>query len=76
MVGQVGGVVAVMRPTAIKGDAAVAHYDALMTTSVAGRQGRLADYYLSTDEPPGVWWVQAASTLGLSGESRREGFEL
>jgi len=64
-----------MRPTAIKGNNAVAYYDALVTDpKVAQKPSRVEDYYLSTVEPPGVWWGQAAAELGLAGESRREDF--
>ncbi len=62
-----------MRPTAIKGNNAVAYYDALVTDpKVAQKPSRVEDYYLSTDEPPGMWWGQAAAELGLAGESGRE----
>jgi len=64
-----------MRPTAIKGSNAVAYYDALVTDpKVAQKPSRVEDYYLSTDEPPGMWWGQAAAELGLVGESGREDF--
>ena len=64
-----------MRPTSIKGDNAVAYYDALVTDpQLAQKPSRVEDYYLSTDEPPGVWWGHAAAELGLVGESRREDF--
>ena len=64
-----------MRPTAIKGGGAVAYYDALVTDQGAARRSsRVEDYYLSTDERPGVWWGQAAAELGLVGESGREDF--
>jgi len=64
-----------MRPTAIKGDHAVAYYDALVTDpKVAQKPSRVDDYYLSTDEQAGVWWGQAAGELGLVGESCREDF--
>src|SRR5512140_559914 len=64
-----------MRPTAIKGENAVAYYDALVTDqAVASKPSRVEDYYLSTDEQPGVWWGHAAAELGLIGESSREDF--
>jgi len=64
-----------MRPTAIKGGNAVAYYDALVTDpQLAQNPSRIEDYYLSTDEQPGVWWGQAAAELGLVGGSRREDF--
>src|SRR6202171_4593380 len=64
-----------MRPTPIKGESAVAYYDALVTDEeVARRPSRVEDYYLSTDEQAGVWWGQAAGELGLVGESSREDF--
>ncbi len=64
-----------MRPTSIKGDNAVAYYDALVTDpQLAQKPSRVEDYYVCTDEPPGVWWGQAAAELGLVGESRREDF--
>jgi conjugative relaxase-like TrwC/TraI family protein len=69
------GANAMMRPTAIKGDKAVGYYDALVTDEdVARKRSRVEDYYLSTDERPGVWWGHAAAELGLAGESRREDF--
>lgn len=64
-----------MRPTAVKGENAVAYYDALVTDeAVAQKRSRVEDYYLSTDEQPGVWWGHAAAELGLTGQSRREDF--
>jgi conjugative relaxase-like TrwC/TraI family protein len=64
-----------MRPSAIKGERAVVYYDSLVADgTVAQKRSRVEDYYLSTDEQPGVWWGGAASELGLAGESRREDF--
>ena len=64
-----------MRPTAIRGDAAVAYYDSLVADPRQLQSGRgVEDYYLSTDELPGVWWGAAAAELGLVGESSRENF--
>ncbi len=64
-----------MRPTAIKGDHAVAYYDALVTDPVvAQKRSRVEDYYLSTGEQPGLWWGQAARELGLMGVCSRQDF--
>ncbi len=64
-----------MRPTSIKGDNAVAYYDALVTDpQLAQKPSRVEDYYVCTDEQPAVWWGHAAAELGLVGESRREDF--
>jgi conjugative relaxase-like TrwC/TraI family protein len=64
-----------MRPTAIKGDRAVAYYDTLVPSHVhARRRGRAEDYYLSTDEQPGLWWGAGATALGLDGEASEDEF--
>ena len=64
-----------MRPTAIKGAASVAYYDTLVPDDKQQRSGeRVEDYYLSTDEQPGVWWGAGAAELGLAGEGTREQF--
>ncbi len=64
-----------MRPTAIKGARAVAYYDTLVPDQEQVVSGeRVEDYYLSTDEQPGVWWGAAAGELGLVGEGSRDEF--
>lgn len=64
-----------MRPTAIKGDRAVLYYDSLVPGQQPVRKGaQVEDYYLSTDERPGLWWGAAAGELGLQGEASREEF--
>src|SRR5262249_53394732 len=64
-----------MRPTAIKGDRAVAYYDTLVPDEArAQKPSGVEDYYLSTDEQPGVWWGAGAGELGLVGEGSAEEF--
>jgi conjugative relaxase-like TrwC/TraI family protein len=64
-----------MRPTAIKGQRAVAYYDTLVPTRAqAENPSRVEDYYLSTDEQPGLWWGTGATELGLVGEGSPEQF--
>ncbi len=66
---------AMMRPTAIKGQRAVAYYDTLVPAlAQAEHPSRIEDYYLSTDERPGLWWGAGAHELGLSGEGSPEQF--
>jgi hypothetical protein len=61
-----------MRPTAIKGDRSVAYYDTLVADEEQRRTGQgVEDYYLSTEEQPGVWWGAAAGELGLAREGTR-----
>lgn len=66
-----------MRPTSIKGDNAVAYYDALVTDpQLAQKPSRVEDYYLSTDEPPGVvsmrlGWRCCWCAIGLLGRLTR-----
>lgn len=64
-----------MRPTAIKGKRAVAYYDTLVPTQAhAEKPSRIEDYYLSTDEQPGLWWGSGAGELGLVGEGSADQF--
>src|SRR5579884_973546 len=64
-----------MRPTAIKGQRAVAYYDTLVPAGTEPEHtGRVEDYYLSTDERPGLWWGGGARELGLAGEGSPEEF--
>lgn len=64
-----------MRPTAIKGKRAVAYYDTLVPARARVEQpGRVEDYYLSTDEQPGLWWGVGARELGLVGVGSAEQF--
>ena len=64
-----------MRPTAIKGPRSVAYYDTLVPDQEQTRTGeRVEDYYLSTDEQPGVWWGAGAGELGWWGRGRGSSF--
>jgi conjugative relaxase-like TrwC/TraI family protein len=64
-----------MRPTAIKGQRAVAYYNTLVPAHAQPENaGRVEDYYLSTDERPGLWWGAGARELGLAGAGSPDEF--
>ena len=65
------GAGAMMRPTAIKGDGAVAYYDSLAAEPRQLASGRgVEDYYQSTDELPGVWWGPRPASWGWRASPR------